>query len=87
MRYVQGAIVTCEGEAIRPLANTEVALVGDGVRRTLRTSRVGGFQFDERSPGRYDIVLPPLQPGDEPLTFPIDLSQDVAGFLIRLNCD
>ena len=42
---------------------------------------------DERSPGRYDVVLPPLQPGDPPLTFPIDLSQDMAGFLIRLNFD
>ena len=74
------SIVTCEGEAIRPLANSEMTLVGDGVRRTIRTSRVGGFQFDERSPGCYDIVLSPLQPGDKPLIFPIDLSQGVAGF-------
>ena len=87
MRYIQGAIVICEGEAVRPLANTEVTLVGDGVRRTIQTSRVGGFQFDELTPGRYEVVLAPLQPGDEPLTFPVDLSQDVAGFLIRINCN
>ena len=87
MRYLQGSIVTCEGEAVRPLANTEVTLVGEGLRRTIQTSRVGGFQFDELPPGRYEIVLDPLQPSDDPLTFPIDLSQDVAGFLIRLNCN
>ena len=87
MRYVQGSVVTCEGQAVRPLANTEITLRGDGVQRTIRTSRVGGFQFDELPPGRYEIVLDPLQPGDDPLVFPIDLSQDIAGFLIRLNCN
>ncbi len=63
--------------------NTEVTLVGHGVR----SRRVGGFQFDERTPGRYEVVLAPLQPNDEPLTSPVDLSQDVAGFLIRIKCN
>jgi len=81
MRYVQGSILTGEGEAG---PNTEVTLVGECV---VRSRRVGGFPFDERTPGRYEVVLAPLQPGDEPLTFPVDLSQDVAGFLIRIKCN
>ena len=54
MRYVQGSILTGEGEAG---PNTEVTLVGECV---VRSRRVGGFPFDERTPGRYEVVLAPL---------------------------
>ncbi len=87
MRYFQGSIVTCQGEAVEALADVEVTLVGQGRRLTLRTSRVGGFQFDELPPGRYDLIVPPAQPGEAFQTFPIDLTQDLAGFLLRINCD
>ena len=87
MRYFQGSIVTCQGEAVQALADVEITLVGQGRRRTLRTSRVGGFQFDELPPGRYDLIVPSAQPGEAFQTFPIDLTQDLAGFLLRINCD
>ena len=87
MRYFQGSIITCEGEDIRALADVEVTLTGAGLQRTLRTSRVGGFQFDELPPGRYTLTIPPQQPGETAQTFPIDLTQDLAGFLLRINCE
>ena len=87
MRYFQGSIITCDADAILPLIDVEVTLVGQGLERTLRTSRVGAFQFDELPPGRYELTVPPTRPGDAPQTFPIDLVQDLAGFLLRINCD
>ncbi len=87
MRYFQGSIVTCQGDAIQALADVEIRLVGQGIERALRTSRVGGFQFDELPPGRYDLIVPPTQPGEDPQTFSIDLTEDLPGFLLRINCD
>ena len=87
MRYFQGSIVTCDADAVLPLADVEVTLRGQGLERTIRTSRVGGFQFDELPPGSYDLIVPPTQPGQSPQTFPVDLTEDLAGFLLRINCN
>ena len=87
MRYFQGSIVTCDADAVVPLADVEVTLRGQGIERTLRTSRVGGFQFDELPPGRYELTVPPTAPGEAFHIFPVDLTQDRAGFLLRINCD
>ncbi len=84
MSYLQGSIIRCEGDAVRPLADATLMLEGEGYRRQVQTSRVGGFQFDEIPPGPYELVYVPE--GQAARRWQIDLAQDVAGYLIRLDC-
>ncbi len=84
MSYLQGSILRCEGDAVRPLTDATLRLVGEGYSREVQTSRVGGFQFDEIPPGPYELVYAPE--GQAARRWQIDLAQDVAGYLIRLDC-
>lgn len=92
MRYLQGSILTCEGESILPLADVVLTLEGTDIQREVRTSRVGGFQFDELPPGSYELIFTPEpdqaeQLGAETRRWQIDLAEDLAGYLIRINCN
>ncbi len=91
MSYLQGALLTCADGPMRPLADASLMLRSDAYSRTVRTSRVGGFQFGDVPPGLYDLVLLEEQEGaEEPVearSWIIDLTEDVSGHLVRIDCE
>ncbi|MFZ5786237.1 MAG: hypothetical protein ACOY3Y_07315, partial [Acidobacteriota bacterium] len=89
--YFQGAVVRCEGDRVLPVAGAVVRLVSSTAELAATTSGSGGFVFDEVPPGVYafaiDVsgVVPPLPAVEVPLQ-EIDLTEDRAGFVVRLEC-
>jgi hypothetical protein len=85
--YFQGSLVRCDGQEIVPLGGARITLHGEGYRRTVFTSRIGGFQFDDIPPATYVLVV---EPDGEPAgtyRFDVDLNTDLAGHVITLGCD
>lgn len=89
--YLQGSVVVCLDGEVQAVAGARITLVGEERTWTVETSSRGGFQLDEIPPGLYELRLDPasLDPAfgvEETLRWKIDLTDDVAGYVIGINC-
>ena len=85
--YFQGSLVACDGREMVPIDRAQITLHGEGYRRTVVTSRIGGFQFDDIPPATYVLVVEPDGAPAGTYRFDVDLRTDLAGHVIRLGCE
>ncbi len=91
LSFFQGSLLSCVGPKTVPLGGARVTLRGRDFSRTVTTSNVGSFQFDEIPPGIYEFEIDPasVPAGITPEMLPkprIDLTQDVLAYVVRINC-
>lgn len=91
LSYFQGSVVRCEEGALYPVAGASVTVSAPGFSARAITNAQGGFQFEGIPPGRYEIGVDPGPAGralglDSRPPFPLDLTEDVAGFVVRIGC-
>jgi hypothetical protein len=84
----QGALLVCEDGRMVPAPGVAVTLQGEGISRTARTSNLGGFQFDRLPPGVYALSLEsdPEIAAQLPAPVRVDLTNDIFGWTLRLDC-
>jgi len=90
--FFQGSVVVCEGHKLVPLGGARITLKSKDFSKTVTTSYIGGFQFDDAPPGIYDVVIEPgslthditpeMIPG-----FQMDLTEDVLGYVLKIHCE
>ncbi|MEW6367586.1 MAG: hypothetical protein AB1714_23395 [Acidobacteriota bacterium] len=91
LSYFQGSVVICDGEQVRPVEGASITIRGDRHEAKAETDYLGGFQFENIPPGVYEVSIDPatlnggIAPAT-PLVWRVDLTQDLAGYVIRINC-